>query len=58
MMGLVDIFRVKVLDLSDHTLTIEVKSMMCLILQITYIITCIYLYLLLKPSIAKYPLYF
>ena len=38
-MGLVEIFRAKVIDLSDHTLTIEVKSTACLILQITYIIT-------------------
>ena len=38
-MGLVDIFRAKVVDLSDHTLTVEVKSVMCRILQNNYTIT-------------------
>jgi acetolactate synthase small subunit len=38
-MGLVDIFRAKVVDLSDRTLTIEVKSMVCCILLIAYIVT-------------------
>lgn len=49
-MGLVDIFRAKVVDLSDHTLTVEVKSVMCRILQINYTITR---FLILKQSMLS-----
>jgi acetolactate synthase-1/3 small subunit len=49
-MGLVEIFRAKVVDLSDRTLTIEVKSMVCCILLLAYTVPCM---LLLKQSMLS-----
>jgi hypothetical protein len=49
-MGLVEIFRAKVVDLSDRTLTIEVKSMVCCILLLAYIVPRM---LLLKQSMLS-----
>lgn len=37
-MGLVRIFKAEVVDLSDHTLTIEVTSLVCLVSKITHVV--------------------